>query len=235
MKKIVVVALYLFLSAAVFSQSLEGKYHESEDFLKFENGQLHFDIEEMGSITNSVGSGHFRQSGNFVIVETSEYAGKKTEMHQSPSARKDTIAIRITDHDNLPLQGALVESLSASGKKLLGGVTNADGRVFFLHNSKIGAFRIFHMGHDGMVFDYARGNDFTVKMADRTVVENKQALFSIEPIDEETVSVLLLSTNFEPTRNEQKSMEKLAEKARKRNFLPKRLKKEYVPYKRDNQ
>lgn len=235
MNKIASTLCFLLISVSLFAQQLEGTYLEGKDVLKFENNNVFFDIEEMGSINNSVGQGTYERIGDYLLISADDFPGEKTMMQTLPPSKKDTIVIKVTNHANFPIQGALVEALSAKGKTVLGGTTNNGGRVLFLPDAKISQFRIFNMGFSGITFDYNPTNDFLVKMAERIVVENKQVAFKITEVDEETISVLLLSTDFEPGKDKQKALEKLNSKAVKRNFLPKRLKKEYIPYVKQTQ
>lgn len=223
---------FLFLSFCAFSQTFEGTYQEGDDILKFNNNRIYFDVDEIGSMTNKVGEGTYEQVGDFLLVLTDDFAGERTTVQPLSASKKDTIVIKVTDHQNSPIQGVLVESLNASDKILLGGVTNNNGRVLFLHNSKIAKFRIFNMGFDNVTFDFKPANDFVVKMVNKVIVEKKTAVFKIKQLDDETLALLLLSTDFDPGKNRQKALEKLENKAKKRNFIDKRLKKEYVPYTR---
>lgn len=223
---------FLFIALSAFSQTFEGNYFEGNDVLKFNNNRIYFDIEEMGSISNSVGEGTYEIVEDYLIVSAEEFSGEKTTMQALNASKKDTIVIKVTNHSNYPIQGVLVESQNAKGKTLMSGTTGNDGRILFLPGSKISKFSVFNMGSAGLTFDYKPGSDFIVKMAERVVVENKTAVFKIKEVDEETISVLLLSTDFNPGKDQLKALKKLDARAEKRNFLPKRLKKEYVPYMR---
>lgn len=233
MNRIVFLGCFLLFSLSQFAQSLEGTYFEGNDVLKFENNRVFFDIDEMGSITNSIGEGTYTLVDDYMLVETDKFSGEKTVVQPLPASKKDTIVIKITNHTNYPLQGVLVESLNEKGKTLLSGTSGNDGRILFLPDAKMKKFRVFNMGFMGITFDYSSSSDFLVKMADRDVVENKTAVFKIDKVEDEVISVLLLTTDFNPGKNQQKALDKLNAKAVKRNYLPKRLKKEYVPYVRE--
>jgi hypothetical protein len=55
-------------------------------------------------------------------------------------------------------------------------------------------------------------------------------VFYIETVDEETISLLLLTDDFRAGKNKLVELQKLEKKVRKRNLLEKRMKKVYVPY-----
>ena len=81
------------------------------------------------------------------------------------------------------------------------------------------------MGFDDIEFDIRPNEDYHVKMSDQKSVENKTVVFRLREIDEETIGVMLLSTDFKQGKNLQKSLDKLYQNALKKNFLEKRMKK----------
>lgn len=226
MKKIHFLLCVLFFAIPIFSQTLDGTYKEDNDILKFNGNHIYFDMEEVGQLTNNIGEGNFVQVGDFCVVSTNEYKGEKTIAEAIPATKKDTIVITVTDHNNNPLQGVLVESLASSDKIIVGGVTKSDGRLLFLPNKKMKKFRVFEMGYNGLTFDYQPGKDYMVKMSDRNFIENKTVVFRIKPIDEGTIGAMLLSTDFKPGKDQQKSLDALYQKALKKNYIDKRMKKE---------
>ena len=228
MKRFIVDMLVLLLFATYgTAQVPEGIFKNSTAYIQLENGKITFDIDEAGTpMNNKVGSGNYRRVGDFVIVTTEPYSGKRSEITLLPASKNDTIVIKVVNLNDTPIQGALVESLSESGKKILGGITSGNGRILFLHNPKIAKFRVYHMGADNLTFTYTPKNDFLVTLGEKMVVENKTAVFKITPIDEDNISALFLTSDFEPGKDEQKALDKLLKRARKQNFLEKRLTKE---------
>ena len=81
------------------------------------------------------------------------------------------------------------------------------------------------MGFDDIEFDIQPNEDYHVKMSDQKSVENKTVVFRFREIDEETIGVMLLSTDFKQGKDLQKSLDKLYQSAFKKNFLEKRMKK----------
>lgn len=225
---------FFLFSISAFSQTIyNGNYIDGKSVLKFSGDRVYFDFAEMGNISHSIGEGTYEIMSDYMVVSTGEYPGEKTNMQALDASKKDTIVIKVTDVNNHPLSGALVEALNAKGKLMLSGTTGNDGRILFLSDEKISQFRVFNMGSTGLTFDYIPKKDFWVKMSDRLIVENQLAAFKIAQINEETISALLLSTDFDPGKDQLKALEKLDARAQKRNFLPIRIKKEYVPYVRE--
>ena len=231
MKKIYFLFCTLFFAIPIFSQTLDGTYKEDNDILKFNGNHIYFDMEEVGQLANNIGEGNFVQVGDFYVVSTNEYKGEKTMVEAIPATKKDTIVITVTDHSNNPLQGILVESLASSDKIIVGGVTKTDGRLLFLPNKKMKKFRVFEMGYNGLTFDYEQGKDYVVKMSDRNFIENKTVVFRIRPIDEGTIGAMLLSTDFKQGKDQQKALDALYQKALKKNYIDKRMRKEEVIFK----
>lgn len=225
MKKIYLIYLMLSTTLTIFAQNMEGSYRNGNDLLKFEGNRLLFDMEEVGALSNQTGNGTYRQINNYIIVDTDEYNGEKTAVERLPQSKKDTISVTVADYHNNPLSGVLVESLTESGKLIMSATTRNDGRLLFLPNGKMKKFCIFEMGFDDIEFDIQPNEDYHVKMSDQKSVENKTVVFRLREIDEETIGVMLLSTDFKQGKDLQKSLDKLYQSALKKNFLEKRMKK----------
>ncbi|MGB4568172.1 MAG: hypothetical protein WBH96_04200 [Dysgonamonadaceae bacterium] len=231
MKRIFYILLFLPLSITTYSQQYEGVFKEGGDVLKFENEKVYFNMNEMGNmITNKVGEGSYEILGDYLLVKTGEYSGEKSSVQPLPGSKEDSVGIKVTDNRNFSLPGILVELLNSSGKTLHGGVTDSDGKFFFKKNSKGHTIKVSDMGYDNISFAYDPTNDFLVKLVKNDVIENQTVVFKLKKVDDETLSVLLLSTDFNPGKNQLKALEKLDKKARKSNYIDKYMKKEYEPY-----
>lgn len=214
-----------------FSQEYSGTYIEGNNILRFDDGKVYFKMSEMGSImTLKVGEGTYSQVGDFLIVEAGEFSGEKSKLESVPASKQDTLVVSVTNENNYAVQGALVELLSSSGKNLQSGVTNGNGRVLFLRHPKVTNIRIFNMGYDDLSFEDNPANDFNIKLAANDIIENKTVVFRFKQLDEETLSVLLLDCDTEIGKDIQKTLERLDKKAKRGNFIDKRMKKEYEQY-----
>jgi len=231
MKRMYDILFFLALTLPTYAQHYEGVFKEGNDILKFENGEVYFDMDEMGNmITNKVGKGSYEIMGDYLLVTTGEYSGEKSTVQPLPGSKKDSLGIKVTDNRNFSLSGILVELVNSSGKTLQGGVTNNEGKILFKKNLKVQKIKVSDMVYDDISFPYDPTSDFLVKLVKNNIIENRTVAFRLKKVDDETLSVLLLSSNFEPGKNQLKALEKLDKKARKSNYIDKRLKKEYEPF-----
>ena len=82
------------------------------------------------------------------------------------------------------------------------------------------------MGYSNLVFDYNPTQDYLIRMSKGDVIEKKTVVFKIKEINEETLSVLLVSSDFDVEQHKRvKELTKLDKKMQKRNLLDTRLKK----------
>lgn len=214
-----------------FSQEYSGTYTEGNNSLRFNDGKVYFKMSEMGSMmTLKVGEGTYSQVGDFMIVEAGEFSGEKSKLELVPASKQDTLVVYVTNENNYAVQGALVELLNSSGKNLQSGVTNGNGKVLFLRHPKVTNIRIFNMGYDDLSFEDNPANDFNIKLAANDIIENKTVIFRFKELDEETLSVLLLSSDAEIGKDIKKTIDRLDKKAIKGNFIDRRMKKEYEQY-----
>lgn len=86
------------------------------------------------------------------------------------------------------------------------------------------------MGYNSIEFDFNAGNDYLVRLADNDVIEEKTAVFRFNEIDDETLSIILLTDNFNSDKKREAELNKLEKRARKKNLLDKRFKKEFEPF-----
>lgn len=180
-----------------------------------------------------VGEGEYEYFNDYLLVNTSDYSGEKSVSEPINGSKKDSVVVKVVDPDNYSVQGALTEFLSESNKVIRGIITDDLGKSQHPNDQKIKKVKVTNLGYDDIVFDVVQGKDFLVKLAKSNVIENQTVAFKVKSEDEETLSILLLSDNFDPGKDKMKSLEKLDKKAQKKNVLTKRLKKEYIStYKR---
>lgn len=232
MKKIFVF-ICIFLAAGKLSAQLDGTYKEGSDSLSFSNGNAVFNISGFSGLsTVQLGEGKYEVADNFLLIETGDYSGEKTTFQPLDKSRKDTTVIKVVSGQNYAVQGMLVEPLNASGKTMKGYISDDAGKVSFASDPKIGKIKVSQMGFDDIVFDYDISKDFLIKVAQNDVIEHQTVVFKFNRIDDETLSVILLSDDFHPGKDRGKELEKLEKRSRKSNKLDKRMKKVYVPYER---
>lgn len=230
MKKHFAILLFLSISLTLLSQDFDGNYKDKTDSLSFSNGKVAFNISGFGALfTRMVGEGEYEYFDDYLLVNTSDYSGEKSVFEPIDGSKKDTIVVKVVDLNNYPIQGALTEFLSESDKVIRGNVTNDQGKSQQFKDQKIRKIKATNLGYDDIIFDVTEGKDFLVKLAKNNVIENQTVAFKVKNEDEETLSIILLSDDFDPGKDKMKSLEKLDKKIQKSNILSKRLRKEYIP------
>ncbi|MDO5665477.1 MAG: hypothetical protein Q4G63_09505 [Bacteroidia bacterium] len=230
MKKYFIVLIFSLISFPILSQDFNGNYKDKTDSLSFSNGKVIFNVSGFGALfTQMVGEGEYEYFDDYLLINASDYSGKKSIFESIDSSKKDTIVVKIVDSENYSIQGALTEFLSESDKVIRGNITNNQGKSIQAKDHKIKKIKVSNLGYDDIVFNVVQGKNFLVKLAKNNVIENQTVAFKVKHEDEETISIILLSDNFNPGKDRIKSLEKLYKKAQKGNVLSKRLKKEYIP------
>ena len=230
MKKYFTVLIFLSASLSLLSQDFDGNYKDKTDSLSFSGEKVLFSLSGFGALfTRMVGEGEYEYVEDYLLVNTSDYPGEKSVFEPVNGSKKDSIVIKVVGPDNYPVQGALTEFLSESNKVIRWNITDDQGRSQQPGDQKIKRIKVTNLGYDDIVFDVDQGKDFLVKLARNNVIENQTVAFKVKSEDEETLSIILLSDNFEPGKDKMKSLEKLDKKTEKSNVLAKRLKKEYIP------
>jgi len=233
MKKILLLAVIILSGASLFAQQLEGTYKNGVDSIVFSGNQVTFRITGFAGLSVAqVAEGSYEQASDFLIIGTTDYSGSRSSFEALEGSRKDSCVVKVIGMQNYPVQSVLVESRSNSHKLIEGKVTGSDGKIYLKETEKMGVISVSAMGYNAIEFGYTPGKDFLVRLAENDIIENRTVVFSIKIIDEETISLLLLTDDFDAGNNRDKELQKLEKKARKSNLLDKRLKKVYVPYER---
>lgn len=234
MKKTVLL-IYFFLSLFQLQAQLpEGTYRNGSDSLCLEDQRAIFRLTGFAGLSVAqVGEGDYEQVGDFLIIHTGEYSGNKSSSRPLPASRGDSCVVKVVGSNHYPLPTTvLVESRNKSGKLIVGKVTDQEGKVIFTETDKIASLHVSSMGFNAHAIAFEPGNDYLVQLAENEVIEKRSVLLRCELVDEETISLLMLSDDFDIGKNRDRELEKLQKRARRSNRLDKRLKKEYVPYER---
>jgi hypothetical protein len=237
MKVILSFALFLATLSPLFAQQLDGIFKTNSDSITFSGNNISFSLSGFAGLsTVLVGEGTFEMVDHFLIVHTSDFSGEKTKIETLPGTLNDSIAVKVVSNQNFSVQGVFVETRGRSGRsrdsRIEGRVTNNNGTVYLTKNANINRINISGMGIDNASFDYNPANDYRITIARNEVIENSTVVFKFNQIDDEIISVLLLTTDFNEGRNREKALENLERRAQRRNRLEKRLRKEYVPFER---
>lgn len=231
MRKYLLLTCNLLLTVTLSAWQPDGTYKNGLDSLAFIDGKATFRITGFAGLsTAQVGEGSFEQINNFLLIETSDYSGPKSAYQAVEGSRKDSCLVKVVGTHNHPLQDILIEACTNSGKILEGKVTGNDGQIYIRNNDKVEKIAVSAMGYDDITVDYTPGKDYLITLAENEIIEHSTVVFSIRTVDDETISLLLLTDDFKEGKNRQGDLQKLEKKTRKRNLLEKRLKKVYVPY-----
>ena len=231
MKKIILLTTALFNILFIVAQTLSGTYKSGTDSIHFSNNHVTFRISGFGGLSSAqVGEGTYEIFNNYIIVNTDEYSGMKSNFEELAGSKNDTCVVKVVAVNNYPVQGILIESKNKSGKTITAGVTGNDGKVYLTDNDKCIKIRASAMGYNSIAFENKAESDYLIKLADNDVIEDKTAVFRFNEIDEETISIILLTDNFNNEKNREDELKKLEKRARKNNRLDKRYKKEFEPF-----
>ncbi|MGI6573808.1 MAG: hypothetical protein ACOX19_10490 [Fermentimonas sp.] len=226
----------LLSGAPVSAQSLSGTYTNGTDSLVFKGDQVMFRVSDFGGLSSTqTGAGTYEREGNFLLVHTTGYPGAKARFQELDGSREDTCVIKVVGLNNYPIQGILVEPDKVSRKKLWGQVTGNNGMIYLPNTGKLGTITVSGMGYNTIEIDYRPGHDYLVKLTDYEVIEDKTVVFEFKEVDDETLSVILLTAEFKNSKNRTSELKKLEKRARKNNLIDKRFKKEHEPYVRQAQ
>ena len=231
MKKIILLSAILFNVLLIEAQTLNGTYKSGTDSLLFSNEHITFRISGFGGLSSTlVGEGTYEIVDNYIIVHTDEYSGMKSNFKELAGSKNDTCVVKVVAASNYPVQGILIESKNKSGKTITAGVKGNDGKLYLTNNGIITKISASAMGYNSIAFDNNTGSDYLISLADNDVIEEKTAVFRFNDIDEETISIILLTDNFNNNKKREDELKKLEKRARKSNRLDKRYKKEFEPF-----
>lgn len=217
-------------------QSLSGTYTNGTDSLVFQENQVMFRISGFGGLSSTqTGTGTYEREENFLLVHTTEYPGAKASFQEVNGSRADTCVVKVVGLNDYPIQGILVEPDKVSRKELGGQVTGNDGMIYLTNTEKLRTITVSGMGYNTVTIDYRPGYDYLVKLTEYEVIEDETVVFEFKEIDEETLSVTLLTAEFNDNRKRDRELKKLEKRARRNNLIDKRFKKEHEPYMRQTQ
>lgn len=230
---------YLFIIAisilpyTLIAQEPDGAYLNEQDSIVFSDNRLIFRISGFAGLSAAqVGEGEYQIIDNYILIHTADYSGNKSSFQELDGTREDTCVVKLVSVQNYPIQGILVESKNKSDKTINAQVTGNDGMLYFTDLSKTARINASSLGYNSIEFDYNAGKDYVVRIAENDVIEDKTVVLKLENIDDESITVLMLSDDFDSSKNVSKELNKLEKRSKRRNVLPKLLSKEDVPFKR---
>lgn len=226
----------LFTGTTLTAQSLSGTYTNGTDSLIFKGDQVTFRVSGFGGLSSTqTGTGTYEREENFLLVHTTKYPGAKASFQEINGSRADTCVVKVTGLNSFPIQGILVEPDKVSRKELGGQVTGNDGMIYLTNIEKLKTITVSGMGYNTLTIDYRPGYDYLVKLTDYEVIEDETVVFEFKEVDDETLSVTLLTAEFNNSKKRVGELKKLERRARKNNLIDKRFKKKHEPYVRQTQ
>lgn len=231
MKKILLLITVLTLGLHGVAQPISGTYKNGTDSLVFNGERVIFSVSGFGGLsTTQAGEGTYERVEDFLMIHTTDYPGDKSSFEVQESTKSDTCVIRVMSLNNYAIQGVLVEPNNSSRKNPGGSVTGGDGRIYLTDTDKTESITVSGMGYNSITFDYQPGNDYLVRLAENDIIENQTVVFQFIEVDDETLSLLLLTDDFDTSKRKDRELKNLKKRARKSNRIDKRFKKEYEPY-----
>lgn len=213
------------------AQPLSGTYKNGTDSLVFSGDRVIFSVSGFGGLSaTQVGAGTYERVENFLLIHTDDYPGNKSSFEELEGTRVDTCEVRVVSLNNYPIQGILVEPNNSTRKEPGGRVTGGDGRIYLTDTDKTETITVSGMGYHNITLEYKPGSDYLVKLADNEIIEDMTVVFQFREVDDETLSLLLLTDDFDGSKRRDRELKSLQKRARKSNRIDKRFKKEYEPY-----
>ncbi len=214
-KKFIPFTYMLLWGVSLFAQQLEGTFKNGLDSLTFDGENIVFRISGFGGLSSAqVGEGSYEYNDDYLFIHTRDFSGGERSVFQElEGSRTDTCVVKVVSLYNYPIENILVESLNKSDKNIEAKVTGDDGKIILTQNNKISSIAASSIGYNSISFNYTQGKDYLVRLAEHEIVENRTVIFKIQPIDDETISVLLLTDNFDEGKNRDKELKKLEKKS----------------------
>lgn len=199
-------------------QFQNGIYFDKSDFIRFNNDTIDFKLKSNGGITFDImASGTFKLPDNFIIVDAGEYNGMKSSHTKIPSQNEIT-KVYVYSNDNLPVKGVNVVLKDVDGKFLSGTITNEDGIANIEKNDVAQSLTITHLGFDNYSFAFTTNFDYQVNLMNYEVIENQQIIFKINELNNDSINLTLLSTDFKPISPKKKDLFRLNKQAKALSF-----------------
>lgn len=231
MKKYQLLICNLILAIGLSAQHKSATYKNGNDSLVLAGDRALFCVTGFAGLSTAhVGEGSYEELDQFMLVKTSDYSGPKSTWDATENYRKDSCFVKVVDSHNYPIRNILVEACTNTDKVLEAKVTGEDGEVWLRDNNKLEKIKASALGYDAVSLDYTAGKQYLITLTEHNIIENSTVVFTVRTIDDETISLLLLTDNFEEGKNRLSDLQRLEKKVRKRNPLEKRMKKVYVPY-----
>ena len=222
--------LALATTLPLFAQQLDGTFRNENDSIVFSGNNIYFSLRGFAGLhVLQVGEGTFEIENNLIVMQAAEFSGERTTMQLLYGEYPDEIFVLVTSNQNYLVQGVFVETLDARGRTIERHLTCRQGEAVFARADNVQRIRVSMMGYDNITFDYVSGYDFHATIVPHEVVENSTVVFRFNRINDDTLSLLLLSTDFQEGRNRTRALQQLDNRAQRTNRMERRFRKVLPP------
>jgi hypothetical protein len=208
----------ILISESLFAQNLVGRFAEDNDQISFENGKANFKIGGNGGIiVFYCGEGKYEIKNDYLLIHTSEFNGEKSII-KPIDTMSDQLELTINDKQGNAIQGASIVLLDSKGKFIVGAMSNDKGISLLHRSSQIKQIRVSFIGMDDLKFDYNQNCNYIIKLAPIDIIERQTVVFKITKYDNKSLSLILLTFDFNPKKNITRELRKLERKTKKYQF-----------------
>lgn len=211
--KILLTLATILLALTLNAQEISGTYFEGPDSISINNNHVKFSMrgnDGLGVVFT--GEGTFEVLDDFIIINTTNYSGKKTKIETNTAEKKDTIQLQLFNENGFSIQGVRAEFLNRKNKTIDLKISDDHGIVLYKSNPKITAIKVSDLLYDKTTFDYEANTDYTVHLVKNRVLEDKIVIFKLEDRTDTVLTVRLLSTDFNRSNPSTSHLRKLEKK-----------------------
>lgn len=229
MKTITAFVLFSIISVSLFSQQLDGRFQADSDYIVFSGNNIQFNVSGFAGLrVAQVGEGTFEVVDNFLIVNTTPFSGIRSTVEAVDATSEGHIIVQVVDEEIFWIPSVFVESRDRRGRTIERVLTNNQGIANLTRSDNVHSIYVSNMGYDNISIDYTPGMDFQVMMVNHTVIENTTAVFRFNLVDNQ-LSLLLLTSDFNPGRNATRSLRQLDDRAQRANRMERRYRRVLEP------
>jgi len=216
--KSILIFFLILISGNIFSQNLAGRFIEDNDHISFENGYANFKIGGNGGITfYYCGEGKYEIINDFLLIHTSKFKGENSIINPIDTI-SDQVELTVNDIKGNAIQGAFVALLDGKGKLISGGISNDKGISLLNRSSQIKQVKVSFVGMDNLTFDYNQNCNYIIELAPIDIIESQTVVFKVTQSVDNSLSLILLTFDFNPRKNTTKELHRLERKTKKYQF-----------------
>jgi len=216
MKNILLILFtYIFVHSS-YGQINNNVYKNDESYIEFKDNTFSFNLTINDCLTHAIsGNGRYEILDSYLLFHTEEFLGKESSYEIINSNNKLT-SIQINDQFNNPMPYAVVELLNKNGKIIGEHLPSEMGFVVIKDIDSIDKIHIFSIGYMDVSLDYKKGAEYLTSLMFGKKVEYQTVVFQIKLIENNKISLILLSKKFKNYKKRKlKALKKLSAKQKK--------------------